>query len=176
MRCTKTSSWWIIIKNELHLFEHLPDGVERASYLDEIETLLNNKNIPSYSFKKVGEEFSNYSDAEFLELLGKAQKHCQRGDVFQLVLSRRFTTAFKGDEFNVYRALRSVNPSPYLFYFDYGSFKVFGSSPEAQIVVKNRKATLFPIAGTYPPYGQRCGGCSPCTQALRRSQGNMRST
>jgi len=136
-------------KNELHLFEHLPEGAVRASYLDEIETLLNNKNIPAYSFKKVGEEFSNYSDAEFLELLGKAQKHCQRGDVFQLVLSRRFTTAFKGDEFNVYRALRSVNPSPYLFYFDYGSFKVFGSSPEAQIVVKNRKATLFPIAGTF---------------------------
>ena len=83
-------------KNELHLFEHLPEGAVRASYLDEIETLLNNKNIPAYSFKKVGEEFSNYSDAEFLELLGKAQKHCQRGDVFQLVLSRRFTTAFKG--------------------------------------------------------------------------------
>jgi anthranilate synthase component 1 len=136
-------------KNELHLFEHLVEGAERASYLDEIETLLNNKNIPAYSFKKVGEEVSNYSDAEFLGLLGQAQKHCQRGDVFQLVLSRRFTTAFKGDEFNVYRALRSVNPSPYLFYFDYGSFKVFGSSPEAQIVVKNQKATLFPIAGTF---------------------------
>jgi len=136
-------------KNELHLFEHLPEGAERASHLDEIETLLNNKNIPAYSFKKEGEEFSNYSDEEFLELLAQAQKHCQRGDVFQLVLSRRFTTAFKGDEFNVYRALRSVNPSPYLFYFDYGSFKVFGSSPEAQIVVKNRKATLYPIAGTF---------------------------
>lgn len=136
-------------KNELHLFEHLIDGIKSVEYLSEIETLLNNKNIPAYSFKKVGEEESNYSDAEFLEMLGQARQHCLRGDVFQLVLSRRFTTAFKGDEFNVYRALRSVNPSPYLFYFDYGSFKVFGSSPEAQIVVKNRKATLFPIAGTF---------------------------
>jgi anthranilate synthase component 1 len=136
-------------KNELHLFEHLPEHSPLSSFLDEIETLLHNKNIPSYGFKKVGEEVSNYSDHEFLDLLTQAQKHCLRGDVFQLVLSRRFTTAFKGDEFNVYRALRSVNPSPYLFYFDYGSFKVFGSSPEAQIVVKNRKATLFPIAGTF---------------------------
>lgn len=136
-------------KNELHLFEHLVEGYPATECMAEIETLLNNKNIPAYTFKKVGEEQSNYSDAEFLDMLGQAQQHCLRGDVFQLVLSRRFTTAFKGDEFNVYRALRSVNPSPYLFYFDYGSFKVFGSSPEAQIVVKNQKATLYPIAGTF---------------------------
>jgi len=76
-------------------------------------------------------------------------KHCFRGDVFQIVLSRRFTQGFKGDEFNVYRALRSINPSPYLFYFDYGSFKIFGSSPEAQIQIKNGEASIYPIAGTF---------------------------
>ena len=136
-------------KNELHMFEHQVEGVESENQMDEIEILLNNKNIPSYSFKRIGEETSNYSDEEFLKILNQGREHCFKGDVFQIVLSRRFKTEFKGDEFNVYRALRSVNPSPYLFYFDYGSFKVFGSSPEAQIVVKNKKATIYPIAGTF---------------------------
>jgi anthranilate synthase component 1 len=136
-------------KNELHLFENQIEGNEQPEFLDEIEILLNSKNIPAYSFKKIGEEFSNYTDNEFLAILNQGREHCFRGDVFQLVLSRRFTTQFKGDEFNVYRALRSVNPSPYLFYFDFGSFKVFGSSPEAQIVVKGNKATIYPIAGTF---------------------------
>lgn len=136
-------------KNELHLFENQVQGNEKPEFMEEIEILLNNKNIPTYSFKKIGEEFSNYTDEEFLAILNEGREHCFRGDVFQIVLSRRFTTQFKGDEFNVYRALRSVNPSPYLFYFDYGSFKVFGSSPEAQIVVKNNKATIYPIAGTF---------------------------
>jgi anthranilate synthase component 1 len=136
-------------KNELHLLEHRVAGAENPELTDEIERLLSNKNIPSYSFKRVGEESSNYTDEEFLKILNQGREHCFKGDVFQIVLSRRFSTAFKGDEFNVYRALRSVNPSPYLFYFDYGSFKVFGSSPEAQIVVKDKKATIYPIAGTF---------------------------
>ena len=81
--------------------------------------------------------------------MDKGKEHCFRGDVFQIVLSRRFTSGFKGDEFNVYRALRSINPSPYLFYFDYGNFKIFGSSPEAQLQVQKGKAHIFPIAGTF---------------------------
>ena len=140
-------------KNEMHLFEHQVEGIETEVQLPLLETLLNNKNLPSYSFKLVGEESSNYTDSEFLDILKKGQEHCFRGDVFQIVLSRNFSTQFKGDEFNVYRALRSVNPSPYLFYFDYGSYKVFGSSPEAQIVVKNNKATIYPIAGTFKRTG-----------------------
>ena len=83
----------------------------------------------------------------------KAKGHCARGDVFQLVLSRRFSQGFSGDEFNVYRALRSINPSPYLFYFDYGTYKLFGSSPEAQLVIRDQKASLNPIAGTYKRSG-----------------------
>ncbi|WP_057939888.1 anthranilate synthase component I family protein [Algoriphagus resistens] len=136
-------------KNEMHLLEHRVAGAENSEKMEEIERLLTNKNIPSYTFQRVGEEESNYTDEEFLKILNEGREHCFKGDVFQIVLSRRFSTAFKGDEFNVYRALRSVNPSPYLFYFDYGSFKVFGSSPEAQIVVKDKKATIYPIAGTF---------------------------
>ncbi|AGA78750.1 anthranilate synthase component I family protein [Echinicola vietnamensis] len=138
-------------KNELHIFDYHVNGEDDR--VREIETLLNNRNIPTYSFKLDGEETSNYTDNQFLDILRQGREHCFKGDVFQIVLSRCFTTGFKGDEFNVYRALRSVNPSPYLFYFDYGSYKVFGSSPEAQIVVKGRKATIYPIAGTFKRTG-----------------------
>ena len=96
---------------------------------------------------------TNISDEDYKALVRKGKDHCQRGDVFQIVLSKRFSQKFKGDEFNVYRALRSVNPSPYLFYFDYGDFKIFGSSPEAQLVVKEGKAEIHPIAGTFKRTG-----------------------
>ena len=111
--------------------------------------LIAQQNIPSFTFKKSGDIESNFTDAEFLENVKSGIKHCDLGDVFQVVFSRQFSTGFKGDEFQVYRALRSINPSPYLFYFDYGSYKIFGSSPEAQIVVSDKKATIYPIAGTF---------------------------
>ena len=93
------------------------------------------------------------SDDEYMEMVAKGKEHCFRGDVFQIVLSRQFSQPFKGDEFNVYRALRSINPSPYLFYFDYGSFRLFGSSPETQIEVRDGKAYINPIAGTFKRTG-----------------------
>ena len=133
-------------KNEAYIFCHSLDGKNNIS---EIEQLLQSRNIASYKFSRDGEGSSNLTDEEFKQNVALAKKHCHRGDVFQLVLSRRFTQDFKGDEFNVYRALRSINPSPYLFFFDYGDFKIFGSSPEAQIIVKNRKAEIHPIAGTF---------------------------
>ncbi len=140
------------IKDELHLFEHsyLQDGETQSdSTLDDISDLITGRNYPTYSFSPNGDEQSNFTDDEFRAVIQKGKDHCQRGDVFQIVLSRRFSTPFVGDEFNVYRALRSLNPSPYLFYFDYGNFKLFGSSPESQIVVKDRQATIYPIAGTF---------------------------
>lgn len=140
-------------KNELYIIEHYLEGEEGDSGIPKIEMILNNKNIPSYSFKREGEECSNYTDLEFLEILRRGREHCFKGDVFQIVLSRAYWAGFKGDEFNVYRALRSINPSPYLFYFDYGSYKIFGSSPEAQIVIKGNKATIYPIAGTFKRTG-----------------------
>jgi anthranilate synthase component 1 len=93
------------------------------------------------------------SDGDFLQLVKKGISHCLRGDVFQIVLSRKFIQPFNGDDFNVYRKLRSINPSPYLFYFDYGNFKIFGSSPEAQLVINNQKAEIHPIAGTFKRTG-----------------------
>ncbi len=136
--------------NEAYIFDH---NFNSESNLLEIEQLLKVKNFATYNFSRKDDAVSNLSDDEFKENVRKGKKHCQRGDVFQLVLSRRFSQAFKGDEFNVYRALRNVNPSPYLFYFDYGNFKIFGSSPEAQLVVKGNHAEIHPIAGTFKRTG-----------------------
>src|SRR5665213_3972665 len=86
-------------------------------------------------------------------MVKKGIASCKRGDVFQVVLSRKFQQQFSGDEFNVYRALRNINPSPYLFYFDYGDYRLFGSSPEAQLIAKNNTAVLHPIAGTFKRTG-----------------------
>jgi len=136
--------------NEAYIFAHT---YNKESNIDEIESLIKVKNFASYSFKSVGNTTSSIDDETFKEHVAIAKKHCQRGDVFQLVLSKRFSQKFKGDEFNVYRALRSVNPSPYLFYFDYGDFKIFGSSPEAQLVVDEGVAEIHPIAGTFKRTG-----------------------
>lgn len=136
--------------NEAYIFCH---SYENENNIAEIEQLLQNKNFASFSFKKENEVVSNLTDEEFKSNVTLAKKHCLRGDVFQLVLSRRFSQEFKGDEFNVYRALRSINPSPYLFYFDYGNYKIFGSSPEAQIVIKDNIAEIHPIAGTFKRTG-----------------------
>ncbi len=134
-------------KNEMILIENIPYGED--SQLEELQNLVNSQSFATYKFNFEGQETSNISDNQFKEMVTKAKNHCKRGDVFQLVLSRQFQQKFKGDEFNVYRALRSINPSPYLFYFDYGSFKLMGSSPEAQIKIDGKKAIINPIAGTF---------------------------
>ena len=137
-------------KNEAYIFCH---SIDNTNNINEIEQLLQTKTFASYRFTKEGNSVSNLTDAEFKSNVALAKKHCHRGDVFQLVLSRRFSQAFKGDEFNVYRALRNINPSPYLFFFDYGNFKIFGSSPEAQLVISNKHAEIHPIAGTFKRTG-----------------------
>lgn len=137
-------------KNEAYIFCH---SIDNTNNIKEIEQLLQTKTFASYSFAKEGEAISNLTDEEFKANVTLAKKHCHRGDVFQLVLSRRFSQAFKGDEFNVYRALRNINPSPYLFFFDYGNFKIFGSSPEAQLIINNNHAEIHPIAGTFKRTG-----------------------
>lgn len=136
--------------NEAYIFDH---NFNTTSNLEEIEQLLKVKNFASYHFSVEGNPISNETDEGYKENVRKARQHCFRGDAFQLVLSRRFSQSFTGDEFNVYRALRNVNPSPYLFYFDYGDFKIFGSSPEAQLVVKEDRAEIHPIAGTFKRTG-----------------------
>lgn len=136
--------------NELYLIEY---QVDDNSKLKKIETLINSQALPVYEFETRGEEGANMKDEEFLDMVAKGKYHCQRGDVFQIVLSRQYTRSFQGDEFNVYRALRSINPSPYLFFCDFGNFKLFGSSPEAQLIIEDGKATIHPIAGTYKRTG-----------------------
>ena len=136
-------------KSELYVFDHRIEKSGGESNLNELITLIKSKNFPHYSFELTGKESSNVEDRDFLRMIEKGRDHCLLGDVFQIVLSRRFESAFRGDDFMVYRALRAINPSPYLFYFDYGSYKIFGSSPEAQIVIKNKRASIFPIAGTF---------------------------
>jgi anthranilate synthase component 1 len=133
-------------KNELFIFEHTYQ--DDNSHLEEIETIINSRNFPAYHFESTEEEASNLSNEEYMQIVEKGIEHCKRGDVFQIVLARQFSKGFQGDEFNVYRALRSINPSPYLFYFDYGSYKIFGSSPEAQIRISKNMAEIHPIAGT----------------------------
>jgi len=137
-------------KNEAYIFAHC---FKTENNIDEVYQLISSKNYTTYRFKTDSEISSNLTDEEYKDHVELAKKHCARGDVFQLVLSKKFSQGFKGDEFNVYRALRSINPSPYLFYFDYGNFKIFGSSPEAQLVVNNGQAEIHPIAGTFKRTG-----------------------
>lgn len=138
-------------KNELMLVENRLEGEE--SRINEVLTLLDNRNFASYDFALSGHETSTITDEMYRQMVTKGKSHCFRGDVFQIVLSRRFQQSFTGDDFKVYRALRSINPSPYLFYFDFGSFRIFGSSPEAHLVVKKNKAFIDPIAGTFKRTG-----------------------
>ncbi|WP_259065668.1 anthranilate synthase component I family protein [Mucilaginibacter sp. X4EP1] len=140
-------------KNELYIFHNQPDGEADNNGLEKVADLIKNKNFPEYHFESNGDEQSNLTNEEFIAVVEKMKQHIYRGDVFQIVPSRGFSRKFLGDEFNVYRALRSINPSPYLFYFDYGDFRIFGSSPEAQITVKNETANIFPIAGTFKRSG-----------------------
>lgn len=138
-------------KNEAYIFAHCYEGSENN--IDAIDKLINVQNFASFNFTAKGDISSNLTDGEFKEHVALAKKHCGRGDVFQLVLSRRFSQEYTGDDFNIYRALRSINPSPYLFYFDYGDFKIFGSSPEAQLIVTDGLAEIHPIAGTFKRTG-----------------------
>ncbi|WP_031527768.1 anthranilate synthase component I family protein [Dyadobacter crusticola] len=153
-------------KNELYIFEHQYGSEVDDNGFEQIEILIKNRNFPKYGFSTASDETSNVTDNEMRTVIQKGIDHCLRGDVFQIVPSRRFSHAFQGDEFNVYRALRSINPSPYLFYFDYGSYKIFGSSPEKQIFIKNGQAEIHPIAGTFKRTGDDLADAEAAQQLL----------
>jgi anthranilate synthase component I len=138
-------------KDELFICENTTAGIESERGL--VESLIRSKDVPVYPFRTKGEETSNMTGEEYKDMVQKGIASCHRGDVFQIVLSRRFQQSFTGDEFNVYRSLRSVNPSPYLFFFDYGDYKLMGSSPEAQLIISNNTAVVHPIAGTFKRTG-----------------------
>ncbi|GAA4380173.1 anthranilate synthase component I family protein [Hymenobacter koreensis] len=137
-------------RQELHIFEHTPaDAAPDEAALQRLLSVVRSPVRPTFGFSLEGEETTNQTDDQFRTMLTAGRQHCLRGDVFQIVLSRRFQQRFRGDEFQVYRALRAINPSPYLFYFDYGHYRLLGSSPEPQLLVNGREASIFPIAGTF---------------------------
>jgi anthranilate synthase component 1 len=138
-------------RDELYICENRIAGLE--SELPVVESLIRSKDVPVYPFRFHGEETSNMTDEQYRKMVEMGIRSCHRGDVFQIVLSRRFQQLFTGDEFNVYRALRNVNPSPYLFFFDYGDYKLMGSSPESQLILQNGEAVVHPIAGTFKRSG-----------------------
>lgn len=133
-------------KSEMVLIEMLGEG--EPAHLSEVEKAIHNRNYTTYNFRAVGSATSTLTDEEHKANIRQGIAHCMRGDVFQIVLSRRFIQQYEGDDFKLYRALRSINPSPYLFYFDFGGFRIFGSSPETHCKIEDGKATIDPIAGT----------------------------
>jgi anthranilate synthase component I len=135
--------------NTCRLYSLDIEAEQNSVDLNHLKSLIHNSRMNTFPFSFEGPETYYIHDERFLDMVENGKNHCQRGDVFQVVLSRRFKQKYKGDDFNVYRALRSVNPSPYLFYFDYGSFRLMGSSPESQIRVQSGQATIYPIAGTF---------------------------
>ena len=144
------------------VFDHFNNTLKIVSLdgeakLDEVMRAMNKANVKAYDFHPVGDVRSTLTDDEHRENIRRGIKHCLRGDVFQIVLSRRFIQQYEGDDFKLYRALRSINPSPYLFYFDFGGFRIFGSSPETHCriepIANSQQPTAFkayidPIAGT----------------------------
>lgn len=134
-------------RNELIIMQLLPDGA--TDHLADLERIINSATmVRPFDFHPVGDCWSTLTDDEHRENIRRGIAHCLRGDVFQIVLSRRFKQRYEGDDFKLYRALRSINPSPYLFYFDFGGFRIFGSSPETHCRIEGRKAYIDPIAGT----------------------------
>ncbi|MBR5385102.1 MAG: anthranilate synthase component I family protein [Bacteroidales bacterium] len=139
--------------NEMMLLGLEGDGA--GSRMDDIEHAIRTDSFPVYSFRALGEAVSTITDDEHRENIRRGIAHCMRGDVFQIVLSRRFVQKFEGDDFQLYRALRQINPSPYLFYFDFGGFRIFGSSPETHCRIEGGRAYIDPIAGTMKRIGDR---------------------
>lgn len=133
--------------HELTIVEH-SFSPSNSIPMNQLIDLIENSKFYVFGFKSIDNITSNITDQQHINMIKKGIKYCFRGDVFQIVLSRQFRQKFQGDEFNVYRALRRINPSPYLFYFDYGNYKLFGSSPEAQLIINNQIAYIDPIAGT----------------------------
>ena len=143
---------YVLYKNVI-VFDHHNNTIKVVSLgeteeIDQILKAMNKANVKAYDFHPVGEVSSTLTDDEHRDNIRKGIQHCLRGDVFQIVLSRRFIQKYEGDDFKLYRALRSINPSPYLFYFDFGGFRIFGSSPETHCRIQGRKAYIDPIAGT----------------------------
>lgn len=119
--------------------------------LRELENRLRRGSPPVQSFGADMRDLTPETSKErFLANVTRAKKYITEGDIFQVVLSQRFSTTYKGDPFNAYRALRVINPSPYLYYLEFDDVKVIGSSPEILVRVEDGNCEVYPIAGTRP--------------------------
>ena len=134
-------------RDRMTLIENVPEG--SVSELKKIRKLLLMGHYEEKTFRRTGGQTSNLTDEEFMDIVRRGKEHCERGELSQIVLSRRYAQPFNGDDFTVYRVLRSINPSPYLYYFDFGDYRIFGSSPESQLIASKGFARVNPIAGTY---------------------------
>ena len=142
-----------ILFKDIIVFDHFNNMIDFVTLgtADELQNLLtaaNKPNVKPYGFHAVGGATSTLTDEEHKANIRRCVRHCLRGDVFQIVISRRFIQKYEGDDFKLYRVLRSINPSPYLFYFDFGGYRIFGSSPETHNRIVGNKAFIDPIAGT----------------------------
>jgi anthranilate synthase component I len=153
-------------KDELHIYEHSFNGDRATSQMANFEMLLNMPHYTTKKFSLTSPEISNVTDEQMRATINTCIKHCLRGDVFQIVPSRRFSRSFQGDDFQIYRALRTINPSPYMFYFDYENYHIFGASPEKQIAIKDGQAEIHPIAGTFRRTGDDTKDAELATQLL----------
>ena len=158
--------------NELSVYSHAYSEKQAADSLALLIERIDLHKHHNYAFHLVGTETSNCTDEDYMSKVTKAKKHCKLGDVFQLVVSRRFYQSFKGDDFNVYRALKRINPSPYLFYFDTGNFRIFGSSPEAQLKISRGITEIHPIAGTYKRTGDDASDLAKAGELLNDAKEN----
>ena len=161
-------------RNALSIVELLSEG--EKSHTDELIDVISGTNFPCYNFHPIGEETSTCTDEQYIDRVQQGIRHCERGDVFQIVLSRRFVQKYEGDDFKVYRALRSINPSPYLFYFDFGGFRIFGSSPETHFKLTGTHASIDPIAGTYRRTGDESADRQAAQQLLNDPKENAEHT
>ncbi len=152
------------------IIENVP--ADEDSKMDQILTLIQNRQAGYSKFEMVGSEYCPILPEDFKKMVTQGKYHCQRGDVFQVVFARRYYQKFKGDELNVYRALRSINPSPYLFYFDFGSYRIFGSSPETHITINKGVAEIHPIAGTFRRTGDDAKDAELADKLLRDEKEN----
>ena len=161
--------------NRIHIIEN-KFNTSTSSRIDELLEIINSSPSPIYEFNLLGNPVSNISDEDFIQMVKKGKEVCALGETFQVVLSRQYRQQFLGDDFQVYRMLRSINPSPYLFYFDYGNYKIFGSSPEAQLVIEKERAYIDPIAGTFPRSGDDAKDANTAQKLLKDPKENAEHT
>lgn len=157
-------------RSQMTVVENYREG--ENTQMEELLDVIRNNNIAQYGFEALDDVESPITDEDYKRMVEQGINHTKRGDVFQLVLSRRFSRGFRGDDFNVYRSLRCVNPSPYLFYFDFGHFRIFGSSPETHLRVSGGKAYIDPIAGTFKRTGDDARDSALAKQLLADEKEN----